>query len=351
MSDSLASSLQELDLDPQTTIQKLITRCETLNEEVQKYISAVDTNPKTAKVPCPVEYRSLRNEFKTELAFLTKLKSRTANMSAEKAHQYAVSSNLVYFEALWAAAKRSSALRTFRKYYYPSQQRATKSTAQDAQKKSKGAALVDIVAEDGLEWIRVSTLSEKRLLFDLAKLGWQNDPDSDDDLSDAPNVNWEDDDDEDQVDIVRNARDMARAARGNPIRGRPPKVRFVLSRIQSGKLKEIDAVLDKIKATGATVQCANEIPETPPFESALPNLLVDRSRALSDTLNIDCTILLALISDISHADCPILDWYPGEVRHQIEEEETEKLLPIHIYPAIGSHPMVCTQAAADQMNL
>jgi hypothetical protein len=72
---------------------------------------------------------------------------------------------------------------------------------------------------------------------------------------------------------------------------------------------------------------------------------------MSHTLNIDCTILLALISDISHQECPILDWYPGEVRAQIQEEAEEKLLPTHLYPAISSHPMVTTQEAVDQMNL
>lgn len=195
-------------------------------------------------------------------------------------------------------------------------------------------------------------------------------------MLDAPVVNWEDEDDDDQVDIVKNARELARAARANPMRGRkchlnltiratinkdlrlsfpisdPPKVRFVLTRITSGKVKEVDAIVEKMRAVGITVQCANEIPEvTPTLTEALPNLLVDRSRTLSDTLNIDCTILLALISDISHSECPILDWYPAEVRAQIREEENEKLLPTHLYPAIASHPMVCTREAADQMNL
>jgi hypothetical protein len=153
------------------------------------------------------------------------------------------------------------------------------------------------------------------------------------------------------VDIVKSARELARAAKANPIRGRPPKVHFVLTRIIAGKTKEIDNILDKIRATGATVHCANDIPPTPPLELVLPDLLIDRSRALSDTLNIDCTILLALISDISHRQCPILDWYPGEVRAQIKEEAEENLLPTHLYPAIASHPMVTTQEAADQANL
>jgi hypothetical protein len=202
-----------------------------------------------------------------------------------------------------------------------------------------------------MEWIRVSTTSEKRLLFDLAKLGWQNDSDSDEEMDDAPPVSWEDEDDDDQVEIVKNARELARAARANPMRGHAPKVRYVLTRITSGKLKEVDAVLEKMRAVGVDVQCANETPEPPPIAQVLPNLLVDRSRTLSETLNIDCTILLALISDISHSECEILDWYPGEVRAQILEEQKEKLLPTHLYPAIAAHPMVTTQAAVDQMNV
>jgi hypothetical protein len=303
-----------------------------------------------------VRYRSLRNDMRNELAFLEKISGST--MDEEKARHYIVSSNLLYYEALWGAAKRSMGLQSFRKYFFWDRHRgpACKSTtkgaslAKKSHSKNKTSALVDIVAEEGTEWIRVSTVSEKRILFDLAKLGWVNDSDSEDD-EDMAEPPQDDDDGEDQIDVVRNARDLARAARANPIRGRPPKVRFVLTRISAGKTPAIDMIINKIRATGATVQCAEDIPSAPPIEAVLPRLLIDRSRALSDTLNIDCTILLALISDISHKPCPILDWYPGEVRAQIEEEAQEHLLPTHLYPAIGAHAMVCTREAAEQMNL
>ncbi|KAF2794279.1 hypothetical protein K505DRAFT_275421 [Melanomma pulvis-pyrius CBS 109.77] len=361
MAHSLASSMGEMDIDSEArsedlkaTVQDLVDRCKRLHDEVEVYISAVNANQKLAKIQNPVEYRSLRNDFKNELAFLNKLVG--TNLSEQKVRNYIVSSNLLYFEALWSAAKRTSGLLSFRKYFFWNRQKEGSqsrglSLAKGSQKKGKSAALVDIVAADGMNWVRVSTTSEKRLLFDLAKLGWQNDSDSDDDdMPDAQATSWEDDDDdEDQVGIVKNARELARAAHANPIRGRPPLVHFILTRIQSGKTKEVDAVIQKIRETGAVIQCANEIPDPPSLEAALPNLLVDRSRTLSHTINIDCTILLALISDISHTQCPILDWYPGEVRAQIKEEETEKLLATHLYPTIGSHPMVCTREAAEQM--
>jgi hypothetical protein len=228
----------------------------------------------------------------------------------ERLRQYVVSSNVLYYEALWNAAKRSSGIVAFRKYYSwkpwigrPVQSQTTK----------KSSALVDIVAENGTEWIRVSTISEKRLLFDLAKLGWQNDSDSDDDTPNTQSSNWEGDEDDDQVEIVKNVRDLVRAARANTVQGRPPKVTVILTRMIAGKTKAVDRVLDDMRATGATIYCANEVPETPALSDALAKMLINRSRAISETINIDCTILLALISDISHKPCPILDWYNGEV--------------------------------------
>jgi hypothetical protein len=305
-------------------------------------------------------------------------------MSAEKARNYTSSSNLLYQQALWAAAKRSSGILGFRKYvihiiphprllihreqalltliryFFWKKNQSTKilgqqkglSFAKSNKTRGKNAALVDIVAAEGTEWVRVSTVSEKRLLFELAKLGWQNDSDSDDgDVVEAPEENWEEDDDEDQVDIVKSARDLARAARANPIRGHLPKVRFVLTRIESGKLKEVDMILGKMRATGIKIQCANDLPPTPSLSSVLPNLLIKTPRSLSSTLNLDCTVLLALISDISHTQCPILDWYPSEVRAQIEDEEKEKLLPTHLYPAISDHPMVCNSVVESNFQI
>lgn len=376
MTDSISSDFSGLDLkdlmsarDPSTTetrtdsedldatVQKLIDRCTALYDEVGTYIEAVVERQKTTRVQHPVEYRNLRNDFKKELAFLKKIVN--SGKTEEKVRHFIVSSNLTYYEALWGAAKRSSGLHAFRKYYFwdrrnaPAGNRTLKglSLGKGSVGKGKTAALVDIVADEGREWIRVSTVSEKRIIFDLAKLGWVNDSDSDADVPDVRPVDWEDEDDEDQVDVVRNARELSRAARANPIRGRPPRVRFVLTRIVAGRMKEVDAIVAKIRATGAVVQCADDTPPAQPLLAVLNDLLVDRTRALSATLNMDCTILLALISDISHKPCTILDWYPVEVQAQIKEEASENLLPTHLYPAIGSHSMVCTQEAADQMKL
>jgi hypothetical protein len=66
MAESLAPSLQEPDLnpetaeDPQIIIQSLVERCKALYEEIEQYIAAVDANQKGSKTAHTVEYKNLR---------------------------------------------------------------------------------------------------------------------------------------------------------------------------------------------------------------------------------------------------------------------------------------------------
>ena len=79
---------------------------------------------------------------------------------------------------MWDAAKQTTGLVTFNKRFYWGN-----STSRDLKrqgKPKKRGALVDIVAQDGEQWIKVSTVTEKRLLFELAKQGWEFSGSSDD---------------------------------------------------------------------------------------------------------------------------------------------------------------------------
>jgi hypothetical protein len=174
MTESMTSGFSNLDLETdasnvsdtatlEATIQGLIKRCNTLYDEVETYVAAVIAKQQQTKVQHPVEYRNLRNDFKNELAFLKKIAG--ADMDEEKARHFIVSSNLLYYEALWSAAKRSSSLQAFRKYFYWDKPSRNTGKAKGTAARGKTNALADIVADEGGEWIRVSTLSEKRLLF------------------------------------------------------------------------------------------------------------------------------------------------------------------------------------------
>ena len=372
-------ALQRVDPRPprlKATIEEVLARSWLLHTEVEAYVRAVHSHSLN-RHQNPVEYRNLRSDVKNEAAFLAQLADAT--LSVEKTHQYLESSNLVYYEALWDASKRSAGLVSFRKYFFWN--RAEQglhapyqglSLGKGSKVRGKDAALVDIVANKGLEWIRVSTMSIKKLEYELVKLGWRDSESDDADqvardcqgegiaslARSGDDIEMRDADCNAElqagaldVSLVKQARNLARAAQANPVCGRRPLIRIVLTRLPAGRWPDIDDVLQQLRATGAVVQCANELAPAGPLSAVLPGLLVHQPAILSATVNLDCTVLLALVSDISHADCAVLDWYPGEVKAQIREEAESHLLPTQLYPAIAAHPMVCTTAAVQQMAL
>lgn len=184
-------------------------------------------------------------------------------------------------------------------------------------------------------------------------MGWQNDSDSNSDESlDKTNGDQSSTkslDDDDSLEILRDAHKLARAAKANPIRGQTPRVRFVMTRLSSGRVKEIDANLWKIRATGALVQCFDDIPENVDLDAALLRMQPEPTPPISHVLNVDYTILRGLVSDISHYECTPDDKV-RIVRESIEAELAVKFLPAVLYPTIKSAPMVCINEIVEQLN-
>lgn len=213
---------------------------------------------------------------------------------------------------------------------------------------------MDVIAEKGRSWIKVSTVTDKRLLYDLARQGWYNADDSDDEGIEADDKKLRfsdyDSEDEDAIPLLKIAHDLVKAAAINRVRNLPPKITLVLTRVHAGIVKEVDVLLDGIRSLGVDVQCADDIGPAPPLYSVLPRLVVDDFKEFSDVLNIDCTILLALVSDISHTTVELQPWFPRAVRQQIEVEKKEHLLPESVYPAMGGRELVCTSEAVQRMR-
>jgi hypothetical protein len=195
-------------------------------------------------------------------------------------------SNLTYWEALWNAAKQTKQLVVLRRHGSP----------------------VDIIAGNGTHWIKVSTITEKRLLMEMAKQGWDwagSEDESSDDFPGASANRVNHDLDISLIKMAITLRDLARETR---IRYKHPQVHFVLTRILPGN-KEIDIVLDHIRATGATVQTADDLGVAPPIEDVLEELVIDEFKFFSPTINVDCThslprtlrppeVILKLIHDL-----------------------------------------------------
>jgi hypothetical protein len=277
------------------------------------------------------------------------------------------SSNLPFYEAVWTSAKQCRGVRALgRRLYWEKDGMSQGRVSEPPRKQDRkhmNSALVDIVASDGREWIKISIVSAKRLLFEMAKEGWEGyGADSDDDVSpdeDNPRSNSEA-----KLDIVRLAEDLRDAARTTRIRYKHPQVKFILPQITEGKEGAIDAVLTQIRATGAIVECGQNIlsdltklslTPMPPFDHMLPS---PNHPVLTETINIDCTILLALISDISHVSRSRLPPSPANksgiyhsaILKQISSEETSPLLPSEIYPILAGRNLVCTSLAAQRMR-
>ena len=230
----------------------------------------------------------------------------------------------------------------------------------------KRCALVDIVAHDGEEWIKVSTTSEQRLTLELAKARWEAADSSDESEreimdKDAMAIDTgnkpvqENDDEVDRMELVRTANDLVRASEAHTIHYEHPRVRFVLPKISDPPPIELAPLLERVRSTGAIVHLG----DLPATETALedlrtkvfPRLLPSPHPPLTNILNIDCTILLALVSDLSHtANHPIKENYNAAIRRQIELETREHLLPSSLWPAMAGKTLVCTAEAAKRMR-
>ncbi len=290
---------------------------------------------------------------------MTNFQLAGADLTAEKTIHTLRSSNLPFYSAIWDAAKASKSLVTFHKRYYWDH-RPTRDSKRAAQKR---CALVDIAAYDGEEWIKVSTITESRLAFEIAKAQWEaadssfseDEEDDETGLNDRANGRRKaEEEDSDRTELVKIADDLQRASKAHRIHYQHPRIRFVLPKISSKPAPEILTVLDRIRSTGATVDFGPSETSADSIEhlqtNVFPRLLPSAHPPLTDTLNIDCTILLALVSDLSHsANHPISETYNVAITRQIELESKKHLLPTSLWPAMTDKRLVCTKEAAKRM--
>ncbi|OJD25946.1 hypothetical protein ACJ73_02685 [Blastomyces percursus] len=239
----------------------------------------------------------------------------------------------------------------------------------------KRSVLVDIVADNGEEWVKVSTVTSGRLLFELAKRGWEMGCDSTGEDGEEQGVEVyrlqndddSDDDDEDAIELVKLATDMKKAATLVRVRYKHPRIRFVLPKIVEGETPEVDAIIKDIRKTGVTVECSTDKEDaaklltTPdgkddghhqpkPMDDLLSTLLPNPHPHMTSTLNVDCTLLLALVSDLSHFRSidPSSGHHPAITR-QIELEAKQPLVISELWPAMSDRKLVCTEEAAKRM--
>ena len=194
----------------------------------------------------------------------------------------------------------------------------------------------------------MSLVTEKRLLFELAENGWNVGDDSLDDSESSSN-----DQTADNKSILLSIEKIAELlhaeARKVRVRYKHPEIVLDLPNIERGKVKEVDDVLERIRLSGIIIKTAEDKQPVPDLVDVLDKMLSEETRNFSSTINIDCTILLSLVADISHSNDTALPSQSLIIRKQIEAEARENLLPSVLYPIFEHRKLVCTQQAAAHM--
>jgi len=312
-----------------------------------------------------VDLRTIQSNMRADLRSLETL---DPEQEGERTVHLLRSSNLAFYEAVWDVAKRSNGVVAFSHRFYWDEKCHTRQSINGQQqdsgaisnkhntsiKRHKAGAIVDIVADDGAEWIKVSTVTERRLLWDLARQGW-NPADDSSDSGDGASHQDSDSGSDSEVGIVRMAQALYTASQHIRVRYKHPRVHLVLKNLGDKVTQPVSTLIDRITriGPGMTITLAPDLRiPAPDLTTALHTSMIRNAlTSLTSKLNIDCTLLLALVSDLSHVKViKQEDWFNRATIRQLEVEAGEALLPNTLYPALEGRDLVCTVEAASRMR-
>ncbi|KAF8450029.1 hypothetical protein BDZ91DRAFT_853436 [Kalaharituber pfeilii] len=340
---------------PQNPAEPLIARCSALLDEIHLLQAFIKQN----HLPY-IELRAFRSHVESELKFLKKISSRGDPFAEERTQHALRSSNLGYFELVWAAAKASTGLTSILTHVHETGlQRSTK------QEKNVKAVQVEVVAEDGLQWIKLNAVTPKRLMYELAKVGWEAGSEApSDDQEEASGV--EDEVNEwnqqaiSEIPLIKHADLLSKAAKCTWVKYKHPQIIYLFQNIHlKTSTAPIRQIIKRLKQTRATVYCADD-----PTPTALclsnPRTIYETLDKLksrnqyanfSQALNIDCTILLALASDISNSIIsPTSRAFNRAILTQLKNELVRPLLPSILFQVLSGRALFCTKTARQRFE-
>ncbi|KAI8959589.1 hypothetical protein F5Y11DRAFT_298430 [Daldinia sp. FL1419] len=327
----------------------LLERAELLQSELQRFADHLTEvySDYFQHMPTYV-HTSFTSELRAEAESLERA-LRDLKSSNPLASHRAQSTNLPFLEPVWDTAKRSRdvvrlrcAVSTgpFKKPILAPGTRIVR-TQGSSQPFRSGSFIIDVIADGGHSWYKVSSMTNKRLLFDLAKeaifCGESDDED------DGANVVQ----DYTDIPLVKLARNLTNTAQGHRIQTRNPSTFLVLPRIKEGENTEVDKVLEACRQLGVKILCSDNLPSTPPLSESLLHAMAPSPKAnFTEVLNIDTSLLIALASDFSHTKVTKQPWFSHSHNDHADLESQKSMLSL-VYPMIGGHKLVCTREAAE----
>lgn len=209
---------------------------------------------------------------------------------------------------------------------------------------------VDLVGAEA-EWLVVRTLRQDRLARHMADCGWGWGEHALGDDVDA--CEW------DEVPLAKLVRRLVAAASINRHEYRIPRVRLVLPNIRRGASDDVCVLLDQLSRLDAAVEVRVEDGDgaflaTPPprLETALEQLVGGEFEGLTPSLNLDHSVLVDLISDITHAPLEPQPWQQDATRAQIMDEGRHAggVMARVLYPVLEGRRLECTREAAEHLD-
>lgn len=292
--NTIAESMAAMKLsDPEPnsgrSVKDLLQKSQDLMTELEQFKALL----KERRQDKTVELRHFSTNLQSEIKSLTKL----ANLDPEdeKVAHTVSSSNFPFYSAVWNTAKGCKGITALRKrFFWTTGQKLLKSKRGDlsAQRNIKSVE-VDVVAGEDLEWVKVNTITARRMIFDLAKAGWAEDDSTDDEGEDFARL----DSDDESEGLLKQAKLLVEASKLARTKYRYPSVRIVLPRLTRDCPKQVASVLQGIRALGVTVQLYEDIPGSLEISTVLQRMVVDPFEKFSETLNVDCTMIFAFISE------------------------------------------------------
>ncbi|QSZ37258.1 hypothetical protein DSL72_009352 [Monilinia vaccinii-corymbosi] len=332
-----ALRLSDPEPNAERSVTELLHRSQGLMAELEQFKACL----KERKQDKTVELRHFSTNLQSEIKSLERL----ANLdhANEKIAHTISSSNYPFYSAVWTTAKGCRGITALRKrFFWCHGQALLKSKRGDLSAQSNVKSVeVDIVAGEDLEWVKVNTITARRMIFDLAKAGWAEDDSSDDEDDDIVRLDTEDE----PEGLLKQAKLLVEASKLARTKYRHPSVRLVLPRLTRDCPKQVSGVLQEIRALGVTVQTFEDIPPSPEISTVLNRMVVDPFEKFSETLNVDCTMIFSFISDLSHGRTEPENWHHRFLIRQMEMESQIQLLPSIVWPACGDRKLVCTREA------
>lgn len=217
---------------------------------------------------------------------------------------------------------------------------------------------LDAVVENGVEWLKVLAMTERKLVLQMAQEGWHPDDSSDDESDDS-------DGDDSGIQIIKIAKQLVKAARSNRCNTRIPRIRLVLPNVTSEDSQAVDKLLNRVRSLGISkqqegdveilVDCANSDflqSPIPPLEKVWDNLFRNTNEdRLTSTLNLELTFILSLISDIAHAEVEPKAWFSRQTASHIEDELHAPGIRLQsAYFSLRGRSLECTQSVAREVK-